>query len=259
MIKIFVIAAKLSAILLVIITITVIVVDFNFSRSQPKTMYSGCFKVWAHRSNFEKSSNANESSKLKARGREIDIYYDPDSESYIVSHDYPYILRNERLLKLEEVFINTDIKGYYWLDFKNLKDLSISNTKTATKILRELLEEYSLIERTIIESKDLINLSVFSKNGFFTSYWIAPQEDRNMVAFWFNIYKYKIGFLYGEFSALSIDYNHYGSITEEVFSQMPIHIFTVNEKNILMELMAKENVKIILSDENYYLENSCGH
>ncbi len=258
MIKILKIAAKSSAVLLVILTITVIVVDFNFSRLQPKTMYSGCFKVWAHRSNFAES-NTIESFKLKARGREIDIYYDTDNDSYIVSHDYPYIMKNERLIKLEEVFINTDTKGYYWLDFKNLKDLSISNTKTSAKKLHELLEKYSLLERTIVESKDPINLSVFSKNGFFTSYWIAPQEDRNMIAFWFNIYKYKIGFLYGEFSALSIDYNHYGSTTEEVFSQLPIHIFTVNKKNILMELMAKENVKIILTDENYYLENSCEH
>lgn len=241
-------------------------IDFKFSRLKPKTMYSGCFKVWAHRGffkeNMENSIEAfNKAFDLGAVGTELDIFYDLEIKDYVVSHDYPYHLQNGRILKLEEVFKSVGERGYFWLDFKNLNSLSSQNAKSALSKLLDLLEKHTLTKKVFVESTDPNNLSVFSKAGLHTSYWIAPIENRNFFSFWFNIYKYKLDCLYGNFSGLSMHFGNfigkYGKKVEKIFSPVPIYVFTINDKDQLMEFIFKENVKIILSDENYYQENAC--
>ena len=43
-------------------------------------------------------------------------------EQYIVSHDFPYQIYDEKALTLDEVFKEFGNTKYYWLDFKNLSN-----------------------------------------------------------------------------------------------------------------------------------------
>lgn len=223
--------------------------------------------MWAHRGFFKDGLQQNsiesfvKAFDLGVLGVELDIFYDLKTDEYIVSHDYPYNLKNGHILKLEEVFTKVSKRGYFWLDFKNLAILSKHDTQKATVRLRNLLRKYNLAEKSIVESTNPINLSICSKSGLYTSFWITPyiiNEQDYFFAFWYNIYRYKLIFLYGNFSAISMDHFLFSKQIEKIFSDIPIHLFTVNDKRRLTELIAKDNVKVVLSDEKEnYLENNC--
>ena len=253
--KFIVISLILSAALLIA---TKYIVDYKFSRLESKPIYSGPFKVWAHRGYCRNSQQNSIESFTKAFdlgavGTELDIFYNLKTENYIVSHDYPYRLKNGRLLTLEEVF-SCCSRGYFWLDFKNLKNLSIDEAERATYHLHALLEKYNILKKVIIESVDPVNLSIVSKSNLYTSYWIRPDENSNFFKFWSLVYLYKIFYLFGDFSALSMNHLYYSNNVDKIFSNVPIHLFTVNNKERLMDLINKRSVKVILSDEYFYLE-----
>jgi len=247
---------------IILLLIVVAIIDYKFNQLKPKMLYSDCLKVWAHRGYSKESpENSLESYKkafeLGAKGVEMDIFFDLDLQDFIVSHDYPYKLENGKFLRLEDVFTNIGGLGYFWLDFKNLNSMSANNASIAVTKMYNLLQQNNLLKKVIIESTDPVNLSRFSKAGLYTSYWIYPDSNRSLFHFWVTIYKYKLNYLLGEFSALSMDKDYYNTKIEKIFSHIPIHLFTVNDNKLLMTLTRKQNVKIILSDENFYSINSC--
>ena len=99
-------------------------------RSEYQT-YDSCHKVWSARGLYQKGvangaiENSIESVALAfgkgGSGVEIDVRYDPESKHFFVTHDYPYIPQNGKLLTLNEMFEAVGRDGYFWLDYKNMR------------------------------------------------------------------------------------------------------------------------------------------
>lgn len=261
-IKIIIISFSAFACLLFV---ALVIVDYKFSRIKTNAIYSGCFKVWSHRGFFKEGLEENsiesiiKAFDLGAVGTELDVFYDLDLDEYIVSHNYPYHLKKGRALKLQDVLKKVGKRGYFWLDFKNLEILSKENAQKAALRMLELLERFNLTAKAIVESTHPMNLSIVSRSGLYTSYWVAPETSTagNFFKFWQDIYKIKLFFLYGNFSALSMNHYCFSENIERKFQHVPIHLFTVNDKKRMVELVRKKNVKVILTDEKQFYSEKC--
>jgi hypothetical protein len=224
--------------------------------------YDGCNKVWGHRGYFkDHESNSlpgiRQAFDLGAQGVELDVHYDVESDRFIVSHDYPYKLKDGRLLLLENVFRESGERGYFWLDFKNLRRLKRKDAKKAAKNLVSMLENHNLNSKVIVESKSFQNLSIFSRVGLHTSYWISINRHDNAFLAKIKVFGHKARFLYGKFSAVSLNYLNFTPYVQESFSGIPVHIFTLNRKSDVLKYLLRNNIKVILSDENYFSLNAC--
>lgn len=241
--------------------------EYQFRVWTPKSVYSNCRKVWGHRGYFKGGlvQNSIESiSKafdLGAAGVEIDVFYDEQTSRFVVSHDFPYNLKNGQLLTLKEVFEKTGNRGYFWLDFKNLGSLPPNVAETAAANLQHLLSELDLVDKAFVESKHLDNLTLVAQEGLYTSFWFPGHNIRtdHYFSFLISLCRVKSMLRCGEISAISMDYRQYaevlhGTETRDLFPQMPIYLFTVNDRQTLSHLIEMENVKIVLSDEDYYLD-----
>jgi glycerophosphoryl diester phosphodiesterase len=247
---------------LLIVLSLVLYVNKSFTGLKVVPFYDGCKKVWGHRGYFkDHDSNSlpgiRQAFDLGAEGVELDVHFDLESNRFIVSHNYPYKLKDGRLLLLEDVFRESGKRGYFWLDFKNLRRLKRKDAKRAAKNLVSLLESYNLKSKAIVESKSALNLSIFSKAGLYTSYWISAGRGGNGFLARIKVAGYKARFLHGKFSAVSLDYRDFTPYVQDSFSGVPVHLFTLNTKSDVMKYLLQKNVKIILSDENYYLLGAC--
>ncbi|MDH5718184.1 MAG: glycerophosphodiester phosphodiesterase [Spirochaetia bacterium] len=243
-------------------------IQTEFSKIKPNFFYSLCEKAWAHKG-YTKKNNAkipensllsfNEAVLSSAKGTELDIFYDVDLKDFIVSHNFPYEKIEGKLLTLKEVFKQYHDKLFFWLDFKNLAALSDDKTKESVEKMLNLLEKNKLSEKVIIESPSPRKLSYFVKKNIHTSYWIAlPSEKNPRISFVLMSLFYKLNYLiYGNFSAFSMRYDRFSEKAFNAFKNVPFHLFTVNDKEKITQLMKYENIKIILTDENYFNLNSC--
>ncbi|WP_405377272.1 hypothetical protein [Nonlabens sp. Asnod3-A02] len=215
------------------------------------------FKVWSHAgfikdSNFELDSMESfEKAKSNgAKGIEIDVIYDVDMDEFIVSHDFPYKLHNNEPLKLDSVFTVYKEEYNYWLDFKNLKDLEETEVKESFKNLVSLLEKKNVSQDfVLIESVHLKNLSYFTKNNFYTSWWITPSKSRYLSHL--RNYSHKLKYILGEYSSLSMPYKYYERV-EEPMNNIPVNLWTINDKDFFHKVKNKKQIKIILTDNNWY-------
>ncbi|WP_448553043.1 glycerophosphodiester phosphodiesterase [Thalassotalea montiporae] len=257
----------LLIVLVLLITVPVffkIIIDLLFEHKirNNQFFYNQCNKVWAHRGyfkDFEQNSIEafNKAIELGAKGVEVDIFFDLDLAEYIVSHDYPYNLKNGELLTLSKLFHNLDQSIYYWLDFKNLKQLKKDEVILARNKLKQLMEQYRLQDKIIIESKKPSNLQPFSREGFQTSYWVSFNELQGQRRFWINIYALKIKYIMNYFSAVSMNFRNYSHALENSLGGLPVLLFTINDKKVLNSKIKNQNVKIILSDKSYYTQPEC--
>lgn len=242
---------------------TKVLVDHLFSQKSLLSpfFYNNCEKIWGHRGYFKNHDQnslkaINEAIELGAKGVEIDIYYDTEMNNYVVSHDLPYNMKENRLLLLDNVFSNFGNTNYYWLDFKNLNSISKDNIHNAILKLTTLANQYETKDKIIIESTNAKNLLEFSKERFNTSYWISFDKNTGSLNRWKYLYMLKIKYILGYFSAISMDYRNYTSTFKQALPTLPVLLFTVNEKDTVEKLIIDDSVKIILSDENYYHSKS---
>ena len=214
-------------------------------------------KAWSHAGYFQETAyeaNSMQSfanaRKNNAKGLELDVIYDSALRKYIVSHDYPYKTYNGKLLFLDSVFATFGNSFKYWLDFKNLKNLNKDDVLNSRLILKKLLSSKGItIENILIESTSLDNLSYFTKSGFYTSWWILPYKSKyRSIA---RNYKYKFYYLLGKYSSLSMPYSYYSRI-EESMNNIPVNLWTINDRNIFLKTVKKNQVKIILTDRNWF-------
>jgi len=252
-----------AATALLIVLSLVLYVNISFSGLIVTPLYDGCKKVWGHRGYFkDHESNSlpgiRQAFDLGAEGVELDVHYDIESNRFIISHDYPYELKDGRLLLLENVFRESGQRGYFWLDFKNLKHLKRKDAKNALKKLLSMLESYNLKRKVIVESKNALNLSIFSRAGIHTSYWISVNYEKEGLETRLRVFSFKVMFLYGRFSAISIDHRNYVPVVQNTFKNIPVHLFTLNSKKDILKYLHRKNVKIILSDEDYFQLDGCG-
>lgn len=228
-------------------------VDYKFDRLVFTPVYSGCQKIWAHRGNAQNHTpnsieSVNAAFDSGAIGTEIDVYFDLETEDYIVSHDYPYNLKNGRVLRLEEVFENVSNKYYYWLDFKNLKNLSEAQATSALGRLIDLLDKFALNKQVVVESTHSANLALFTSSNIFTSYWIRPRESSGWFSFMKRVYRYKLNLIMDKHAVISMNQKYYTEKVAEVFSNVPTHLFTVNTEERMKALLNSDDVKIVLTD-----------
>lgn len=245
---------RLLIILIVLIFFIVMSINYKFYKHRvDKIFYDGNYKVWAHRG-YHKNLQTNsiesfsEAFDRGARGVELDVFYDKDLKDFIVSHDYPYELHNDKLLTLEHVFSLLGNRGYFWVDFKQLdavQDIDIVVDKIAN-----LLRRFNLTDRVIIESPYGLRLRKFSEKGLHTSYWINPSSSR--LTFVIQDYGYRALIAFSNFSAISMNYKKYNKYMKRNYSHLPIHLFTVNDRAELDRLVNICTVKVVLSDEDYY-------
>lgn len=245
-----------------ILVAALILVDRSFSNLKPDPFYDGCLKVWAHRGYAsEHEMNSLESFRhafdLGAAGVELDILYTPETARFMVAHNLPSPSGEKRALHLDELFEELGDKGYFWLDIKNLRELSRKDIVEAADSLHDLLDRYSLKDRAIVESKIAQGLASFSERKIFTSLWITPGRDDSWFDSRVKTLLYRIRFLRGRFSAFSMNYLNYTPYVQNSLGDVPVHLFTINDPDEIRKYQDKKNVRIILSDENHYSMDSC--
>lgn len=249
---------KISIFLLFFLLSTIIFLDWYTTHNiQAHKLSQLKKKAWSHAGYFQdKAYQANSmqsftnAKKNNAEGLELDVIYDKELRKYIVSHDYPYKSYNGKLLFLDSVFATYGNNFKYWLDFKNLKDMNEEEVITSQLLLKKMLSTENIcIENILVESTNLDNLSHFTKSGYYTSWWILPYKSRyRSIA---RNYKYKFYYLLGKYSSLSMPYNYYSRI-EKSMNNIPVNLWTINERNIFLRNMKKPQVKIILTDQNWF-------
>jgi glycerophosphoryl diester phosphodiesterase len=253
--------ATAFAALLIVLSL-VLYVNISFSRLKVNPFYNDCRKVWGH-AGYSREYGVNslpgykQAFDLGAKGVELDVHYDPDLDRFIVSHDFPYKRIDGKLLRLEDVLNELGNRGYFWLDFKNLKHIGKKEAAKAARRLSDLIERYHVKDRVIVESKDAINLTVLSRAGIPTSYWVNVNRNKEGFSTRLRVFGFKAMFLYGRFSAVSMDHRNYTPYLQETFKNLPVHLFTINREEEILEHLYWENVKVILSDENFFALDGC--
>ncbi|KAA3647389.1 MAG: hypothetical protein DWP95_03170 [Proteobacteria bacterium] len=220
-----------------------------------------CSKIWATRGlntrigglfdNANTIEAVNRAFRQGAVGTEIDIFYDRQRQEYIVSHDYPYNLKQGKLLTLAELLKATGHKGYFWLDFKKMRHLSKSVAKEAAVNLRSLVDYYSDNDAVFVEGHDPINLAYFRSAGFQTIFDSHPPPDHwPFTSFVMNIYK--MVFYFGDHTVMGIEYDDinrpvFGPDTFKATTNVPLFIYHVpNDRALLKKLSTHNNIKVIL-------------
>ena len=224
----------------------------------PPAFYSESQKVWAHRGYVGDGLMENtipafrRAFELGAPGTELDIFFDQSRSRFVVTHDAPESFDHDDLLTLNDVFHALGNEHLYWLDFKNLPQLAPEQARTAVNGLLSLQQQHALADKLIVESTHAQNLSLFSRAGIPTSYWVMFDPDASHAKLSFYLWKVRLELYRGGFSALSMDHRQFTPRVESTFARIPIHLFTVNDPVRLDTLVSKENVRVILTDLNRY-------
>ena len=237
--------------------------------------YNDCNKIWSARGMYggkiEQNSLAslNSAFKVGASGVEIDLYYDVEKKLFIISHNHPkknadgtlsYSLKNGKLLTLKEVF-NTFNKDYYfWLDYKNLGDLSAEETKEAIKRLLVITVDDDLRQRVYIEGTNPLKLANYSYAGLKTIFDIQPLSASSWTtSIVLNLYK--AAFAYGNFTVMGMKYGSvddpvYGKQTEEFLAGIPVFLYHVPDyKGLIEALLNHTQVRVMLVGRDKSLNN----
>jgi hypothetical protein len=143
-------------------------------------------RVWIHRVNtISKLMDV----KDRYKGLEIDIYYDTISTKMEVCH-WPDV--EPQGLYLENMFdtLQNASNYYFWLDFKNLSMLDNQRCYEALSVIDAITDRYSMDRKNIIiESSSGENLTLFTQNGYLTSYaipYLTLSPSRFRITKWYN-------------------------------------------------------------------------
>ncbi len=231
-------------------------IDARFHGIERNEIFSGEELFWAHAGRVKPlQPNSIESVRAAfdrgAPGCEIDIHFDRRTRGFVVSHDFPYNLRNGRPLMLDDLFREVGDRGYFWLDFKNLGDLDGGDPGRAAERLQALLRRHSLLERSFVESSAQWQLGLLARKGILTCWRIDPQEGTllgNLQA----EYRIKHRAAALNISALAIPRDVYDERIDAAFAGIPLLVFTVNDEADARRFMGYKNVCIVLTDEDFY-------
>ncbi|HEX7029915.1 MAG TPA: hypothetical protein VF254_04915 [Gammaproteobacteria bacterium] len=241
-------------------------------------IYKDCHKVWATRGlvldaavNDHTAGNSIATVRLAfergARGAEIDVFYDPELARYVVSHNFPYDLKDGELLSLEKLFREVGGEHFYWLDFKHMRHLGDEAIADAAARLVEIADGLGMAKNRIyVEGATPFHLAHFRDAGFRTIFDIQPLADGHfMTPFVINLYKAL--FHFGDFDVLGMNYYYrgepiYGPVTRELLGGVPVFIYHIpDDVQLLRELSAIPEVRVLLDHDHgadRYAVNACG-
>jgi glycerophosphoryl diester phosphodiesterase len=255
--KISIYAILLTGLVLALLLFVVLIINYKFENLKIKHFYLGEYKVWAHRAydNYEKENSINSINKAitkGAKGIELDLWYDNEIKDFVVSSNYPYKLENGKLLKFNELLNKIPNNIYFWLDFKNLSYMSRYDAEISGKHLLKILTNHNIKDKCIVESKNPINLSIFSGLGIFTCIEIEPKNYSNWFKYNLMLCKWKLSFIFGNISGISLYFKQYGEKILKDLPNVPIYLWTVNDREEITKFINDNSVKVILTDSDYY-------
>ncbi len=247
-------------------------VDYQLDRQTFDDAYDDCNKIWSARGLYDDPVEQNSIQSISrafnqgAPGVEVDVYFDTSLAQLIVSHDYPYNLKNGKLLPLGELLEAIGKDHFFWLDFKNLRDLSEREVAQVVKYLHTIIQPLGLKGNIYIEGSDPINLSKFRDAGFKTMFDTFPAPDGHMLSS-FMINVYKIFYYFGEFTVMSMNYARkegpiYVGDTIKQLGNIPLFIYHIPvDEALIDELVANSRVRILLIGNNqsvdFHYKNAC--
>jgi hypothetical protein len=146
-------------------------------------------RIWAHAINNIEKLKMIENLYV---GIESDVMFDTIKFDFDIYH-WPEAKSTGLKYKDFLSSIEQPKSHYFWLDFKNLKVLSIKMQKRALDSLQSIVNKFGIKKRIIVESENPKMLTLFSDSGFYTSYWIPHIRTnfltRNNIVRWYNLTK----------------------------------------------------------------------
>lgn len=237
----------------------------NFSAS-----YANCHKVWGARGlvaegpniTFNGSQNSIESISLAfsrgARGSEVDVYFDRELKQFIVSHDFPYNLKNGSILTLEQLFNAIGSDGYFWLDFKKLRRLNDEQLAQSVAELERISAKGDLKQRIYVEGEAPFSLAAYRDAGFNTIFDSHPvAESLPLAGAIINFYK--IVFYFGNYTVMAMNYGElddpiYAEHTRRLMADIPVFIYHLDDHADTLMMLAKHPPVRVILVENHSLD-----
>ncbi len=227
--------------------------------------YQGCRKVWGHRGHPQPPAIPENSIAsfrrafdLGAAGVEMDVAYLPERRTFIIhrpDREYP------QRLTLEDVFQAVGHRGYFWLDIKTIRTLPPEQARQAAQDLALLVDAFGLRDRVIVESDHPENLMAFARQGLHTSYWIFNIDEDAFPRSWPRLlqalWRIRETYIQGGFSAISMDHRFYRPAVARALWGARVHLFTVNDPQRLQDLIRREQVRVVLTDEPLFDLDGC--
>lgn len=241
-------------------------VNHQLAKRSYTDAYNNCHKIWATRGLVENGlpvppSNGNSIKTIQAAfqhgadGSEIDLFFDPERKQFIISHDFPYNLKEGELLTLEKLLSNIEGDNYLWLDFKKLRKLDAQSADNAVARLQSITQTRNWKERIYIEGADPVNLGKFRHGGFKTLFDVHPLPDSEpFTAFVLTIYK--AAFYFGDFTVMGMKHGDldavvYGPDAKKQLGNIPLFIYhTPDDPALLRDLLATNSVRVILMQDH---------
>lgn len=251
-----------TTLVLTVVAASAIAIDVLFAGYRPQNLVTTdhCKKVWAHKG-LGKSDYTYDLPSIQRAfdagfgGVELDVYYEPESKVYYVTHDFSKPdARNIRLTQALDVAVEAEKR--FWLDFINLKGMATGHAIEAATVLKRMLSQEGLLDRVFVESQSIFGLKRLAEAGIKTSYWINADERKSDAVFYGMLYREKAGVLIIGASAVSMDYEKFGDRIYATFSNLPMFLFTINEDSI-KKYHGMDNIKIVLTDGPKYALMNC--
>lgn len=207
-------------------------------------------EVWGHAGYTAGGAAANSAAALDAaverqlQGVELDIHYDHELKDFVVAHDPDY--DKKTAVPLDEVLGEFGSLPGFWLDFKNLSGQPPWRVPRISESLASLLDRYGCRDKTLVESRNPVYLSLLADNGIQTAYHLSISTIP--VVLRIQEFLYKSIFIYGRLSSFSIGSNHHGDELFRRFFPIPFIVSTINDLDEITRLRKEETVLVILSD-----------
>lgn len=248
-------------------------VDFQLAKKNNADVYNDCHKVWTARGLYGDGVDQNSIESIGAafsqgaKGVEVDIRYDVKLKDFIVSHDYPYNLKNGKILTLEKLFEALGDDHYFWLDYKKLRHLDEQQTQQAIDRLYEISQKNGLKDRIYIENEAPVNLSKYRDAGFHTIFDTSPVAESLPVLSAFMITGYKMFYYFGGHSVMAMNYGTvddpiFGVRTQGRLKNVPVFLYHLPvDEDLFDEMLELTNVRVFLvgnnQSVNFHNKTSC--
>ena len=190
-----------------------------------------------------------------AQGCEVDVFFDPELGTFVVSHDRPYHRHQGKLLLLEELLAAVRQRGAIWLDWKKLRHLSRAELGAAIRELDRLMEGDDLRSRFYVEGEDPLHLGRLRSAGFLTIFDTQPLRDSSPVTTLL-VDLYKLVYHFGGHTVMGMNTGTeaqpiYGSETQRSLRNVPIFIYHApSDPADLKSLAARKDVRVILVQDH---------
>lgn len=247
--------------------LTIAWVDHNLSQRTNAHIYNEPHKVWATRGLVTDGSdgapvrvrNSIESISYafdrRARGTELDVYYDTEMCEFIVSHSHRYEKPNGALLTLCTLFDAVGEDGCFWLDWKNLRQLDSAQLQAALAQLKQITDRGDLRNRVYVEGEAPFSLLPVKQAGFQTIYDCRPMLDTNILDPVL-VDVFKAVYYFGGFTVMGMNSGTraepiYGPNTRIQLRNIPVFVYHVpDDMAFLEELASFKDVRVIILQQD---------